>query len=153
MATMAVRVERTFTVNRPLGVVVDYLSDFSHAEAWDPGTKSCTRTGSEAAADTPVAVGSTWHNVSEFRGREVELDYELTRREPDRLTFTGRNNSAISTDDLRFTEQGTSDTAVTYQATIDFTGLLKLAGPLIKPGFEKLADQTVEQLTATLNRL
>ncbi|WP_328539863.1 hypothetical protein [Streptomyces sp. NBC_00344] len=64
--------------------MIDYLKDFSRTEEWDPGTKTCRR------LDTgPVLPGATWRNVSEFRGRETELTYRLTRLEPRRLTFVG----------------------------------------------------------------
>ena len=142
-----VNVERTFIVQAPLTAVVDYLADFAHAEAWDPGTKSCTRTDAG-----PVAVGSTWHNVSEFRGRETELDYELTEREADKLVFVGKNKTATSTDDMSFApdEDGTS---ITYRATVELHGIAKLADPFLKGTFDKLADETVRQMTQVLERL
>lgn len=143
-----VQVERTFNVTPPVDAVVDYLKDFSRAEAWDPGTKSCQRTDGTGE----VAKGSTWHNVSEFRGRETELDYELTRLEPTRLTFTGKNKTATSTDDLTFSAVA-DGTRITYQATIEFHGLAKLAGPLLQREFEKLGDETEKQMTTVLNQL
>jgi hypothetical protein len=62
-------VTRAFTVNPPVGTVVDYLKDFTHAEQWDPGTRSCVREDSG-----PVRVGSGWHNTSVFMGRTTELE-------------------------------------------------------------------------------
>lgn len=142
-----VHVERTFTVQAPLAAVVDYLADFSHAEAWDPGTKSCTPKGSG-----PVRTGSQWHNVSEFRGRETELEYTLTERGADKLVFVGTNKTATSTDDMSFARAG-DGTSVTYSATIELHGVAKLADPFLKGTFEKLADKTVVQMTAVLERL
>ncbi len=52
-----VHVQRTFSVTPDPATVVDYLADFSRAEQWDPGTKTCTTTSTG-----PVGVGSTWHN-------------------------------------------------------------------------------------------
>ena len=142
-----VSVRRTFTVTPARDVVVGYLQDFARAESWDPGTTSCRRT------DTgPIQVGSTWHNVSQFRGRETELDYELTRLEPNRLTFVGKNKTATSTDDMTFTDSA-GGTAVDYRATIDFHGLAKLAGPFLQSTFEKLGDETQQQMTTTLDGL
>jgi carbon monoxide dehydrogenase subunit G len=140
-----VSAERTFVVDRPMAAVVDYLRDFSHAQAWDPGTERCNRTDSG-----PIGVGSTWHNVSQFRGKQTELDYELVRDDSDRLTFLGRNKTATSTDDLSFAAAG-QGTSITYRANIDFHGLAKLAGPLLQPGFNSLADETVQQMTTVLS--
>jgi carbon monoxide dehydrogenase subunit G len=142
-----VSVERTFVVSRPMDAVIGYLKDFSHAEAWDPGTERCTRTDSGT-----IAVGSRWHNVSQFRGKQTELDYELVRADADRLTFVGTNKTATSTDDLSFAAAG-QGTSIAYRANVDFHGLAKLASPLMQRTFNGLADETVEQMTRVLNRL
>ena len=140
-------VERTFQVRQPVPVVVDYLKDFAHAEQWDPGTKSCTRTDSG-----PIEVGSTWHNVSEFKGRDTELEYTLVESTAERLTFEGKNKTATSTDTISIRPTDTGS-AITYHAQIEFHGLAKLATPFLKSEFEELGDKTVEQMTAVINRL
>lgn len=142
-----VEVTRSFTVNTAPAVVVDFLKDFSRAEEWDPGTKSCTRKDSG-----PVVVGSSWHNVSEFRGRETELEYELRELAADRLVFVATNKTVTSTDDIGVKSQD-SGSEITYHATLDFRGLAKLAGPLLQHSFEKVADDTVLQMTQVLNAL
>ncbi|MCS7477494.1 SRPBCC family protein [Umezawaea endophytica] len=142
-----VNVERRFTVDKPVGVVAEYLKDFANAEQWDPGTRSCVRTDSG-----PVQVGSTWHNVSEFKGKETELDYRLDRMEPNRLVFVGENKTATSTDDLTLTPAG-SGTEVTYHAHIVFHGLAKVADPFLKSEFEKLGDEVVESMTKAVENL
>ncbi len=142
-----VQVTRTFTVNAAPAVVVDFLKDFSRAEEWDPGTKSCTRNDSG-----PVVIGSSWHNVSEFRGRETELEYELRELADDRLVFVGTNKTVTSTDNIAVKGHG-SGSQVTYHAALDFHGLAKLAGPLLQRSFQKVADDTVLQMTQVLNAL
>jgi carbon monoxide dehydrogenase subunit G len=142
-----VQVERTVTVRTPVDRVAGYLADFAHTEEWDPGTVRCTR--SDAG---PVAVGAQWHNVSEFRGKETELDYRLTRFDPDRVRFVGENKTATSTDDFTLTP-GPDGTTVHYRATIVFHGLAKLASPLLKREFERLGDEVVPALTGALEKL
>jgi carbon monoxide dehydrogenase subunit G len=142
-----VNVERTFTVGRPVEVVAEYLKDFANAEQWDPGTVTCTRTD-----DGPVRVGSTWHNVSEFKGKETELDYRLERLEPNRLTFVGKNKTATSTDDLTLAPAG-SGTEITYHAHIVFHGLAKVADPFLKSEFEMLGDAVVLAMTEAVEGL
>ena len=143
-----VSVTRTFTVSTPIEKVVEYLSDFSNAEQWDPGTKSCKR------VDTgTVREGSSWSNVSEFRGKETSLDYRLLKLQPRRLVFEGRNKQATSTDDINFSPAG-DGTSITYEANIAFHGLLKLVGwARVQGEFNKLGDQTAEQMTRVLNAL
>jgi carbon monoxide dehydrogenase subunit G len=140
-------VERTFEVRQPVSAVVDYLKDFAHAEEWDPGTKSCTRTDSG-----PIQVGSTWHNVSEFKGKDTELEYRLTELTAVLLTFQGENKTATSIDTISVQATDTGS-AITYHAQIEFHGLAKLATPFLKSEFEELGDKTVEQMTNVLNGL
>ncbi len=142
-----VSVKRTFTVNKPIDQVVDYLADFANAAAWDPGTKSCVPTGGG-----PVQVGSTWRNVSVFRGKETELTYRLLRREPDRLVFEGTNKTVTSTDDLSF-RSVPGGTSVTYSANLEFHGLIKLVAWVAQGEFNKLGDQAAEQLPRVVNAL
>ncbi|MFJ9535798.1 SRPBCC family protein [Streptomyces sp. NPDC101225] len=135
-----VEVERVITLAHPLPDVVGFLADFSNTTLWDPGTVSCERIGGGAPA-----VGSEWHNVSQFRGRRTELRYRLVRLEAGHLTFEGRNKTATSTDDMRFEEDG-GRTRLTYRARIEFHGLARLAAPLLKREFERLGDEVSEQL-------
>jgi carbon monoxide dehydrogenase subunit G len=144
-----VHVQRTFTVDPPVDLVVGYLKDFAHAEAWDPGTERCERDG---VATDPVVVGTKWHNVSKVRGKETELSYRLERLEPARLTFVGTNKTATSTDDITFQESG-GGTRITYDSNIVFHGLAKLADPIMRREFERLGEETVEQMTTVLNGL
>jgi carbon monoxide dehydrogenase subunit G len=143
-----VHIQRTFTVEQPVEVVVDYLKDFGHAEQWDPGTVSCVRVG-----DDPVGVGASWNNVSKVRGRETRLRYRLERWEPRRLTFVGQNKTATSTDDMTFAAATDACTQVRYDANIVFHGLAKLADPFLRGEFERLGDETVRAMTQVLNAL
>ncbi len=143
-----ITVERTVDVARPVATVFTYLADFTHTEQWDPGTVHTTRTD-----HGPLGVGSRFHNVSEFRGRRTELDYEVKRFDQDEhLTFTGDNRTVTATDDLalRATESGTR---ITYRAHFRFKRWARLAEPLLRRGFSKIADETVAQLQATLEKL
>ncbi|MGW6055404.1 SRPBCC family protein [Streptomyces sp. NPDC055189] len=141
-----IEVERVLFTEHPLERVVEYLSDFSHAESWDPGTITCRQT-----SPGPVAAGTQWHNVSEFRGRRTELRYTLTLIDPDQLTFVGRNKTATSTDNMLF-EQRRGGTRLTYRARIEFHGIARLATPLLKREFERLGDQVSQQLPRAIDQ-
>lgn len=142
-------VSRTFDVRTEPAVVVDYLKDFAHAEDWDPGTESCTRTDSG-----PVAVGSTWHNVSKIAGVSTELDYRLESLTAETIVFKGHNESATSTDTITvFPGPDGTGSRVTYEAVIEMKGAAKLASPIMKLVFEKVGNDTEDDMTAVLNRL
>ena len=135
-----ITVERTFEVARSPEVVVDYLKDFAHAEEWDPGTKSCSQ-----VTDGPVEVGTQWHNVSELKGHQTELTYELVRLEPGHITFVGRNDS----DDITVVAADAGAT-VTYHAQIELRGMAKMVQPFLEGEFEKLGDETRDRITAAI---
>jgi len=138
-------VTRTFTVQPSPQRVIDYLKDFSHAEAWDPGTESCTRNDAG-----PIQVGSTWHNVSKIAGTSTELTYELTELTEDRIVLVGRNETATSTDTITVRPHG-EGSEVTYEAVIEMKGAAKLAAPLVKVVFEKIGNDTEEDMVRVLN--
>lgn len=142
------KINRSFVVTPQPEAVRAYLLDFAHAEQWDPGTRSCKRIDSG-----PVQVGSRWLNVSQFMGRSVELTYTLTRADPDRLVFEGANDASTSTDDLRITPAAVGS-RVTYSATITPRSRFRVVlEPLMTLPMRRVADQTVERLSTTLNRL
>ncbi|MFN2519374.1 MAG: SRPBCC family protein [Jatrophihabitantaceae bacterium] len=143
-----ITVERTVEIDRPVEVVFTFLADFTHTEQWDPGTVSTTRTDSG-----PLRVGARFHNVSEFRGRRTELDYRVVRLDPnEHLTFTGDNRTVTASDDMAFRSTG-SGTHITYRAHFRFKRWARLAEPLLRPGFGKIADRTVAQLRSALETL
>lgn len=145
------RVVRTFTVEPGPEAVVDYLKDFSHAEAWDPGTETCTQ---ESPGE--VRVGTRWHNTSKIAGVSTELTYTLEQLTPGRIVFKGENDSAQTTDTITVRALSGGDAGgseITYEALIEPKGAGKLAEPLFKLLFERIGTKTEEQMTEVLNGL
>jgi uncharacterized protein YndB with AHSA1/START domain len=142
-------VERTFTVATPIETVFDYLADFTHTNEWDPGTIETRRVSGDGG------VGTTYHNSSEFAGRKTDLTYETVALErPTRLQFRGTNKTATATDTLTFSPAGDGGTQVHYRADFEFTFPVSLVAPLlVKPKLGGIADETVEQMTRTLETL
>ncbi|WP_353649918.1 SRPBCC family protein [Nakamurella sp. A5-74] len=138
---------RTFTVVPKPAEVLEYLADFGNAEQWDPGTVSCTRLDSG-----PVTIGSSWRNVSKFIGREVELTYTLRESTASRVVLEGRNDSATSTDTMEVVPNG-AGSRITYTADLEMHGVAKLATPIVKVVFEKLGNDTEDQMSDVLNGL
>ena len=63
------QIVRTLTVARSPEDAFTYLSDCTTTEEWDPGTVRTTRESGTGG------VGTRYHNVSTFLGRETELTY------------------------------------------------------------------------------
>lgn len=142
------KITRSFTVSPQPETVRAYLLDFAHAERWDPGTVSCLRID-----NGPVRVGSSWHNVSRFLGRTVELTYTLARADADRLIFEGTNDAATSTDDLRIT-RAANGSRITYSANITLNSRFRVVlEPLMALPMRRVADQTVSRMSTTLSGL
>ncbi len=137
--------ERTFTVDRPVETVLDYLKDFAHAEEWDPGTVKTSRTGGDGG------LGTTYANTSTFMGREVELAYEtIGFDEPTFFACRGKNKTATATDSMTFTPDG-DRTQVHYRADFEFHGIIKFVAPMVVKGkLDALADETIDQIRKTL---
>jgi carbon monoxide dehydrogenase subunit G len=140
-------VSRTFDVDVPPEIVIPYLADFAHAEQWDPGTVRCVRND-----DGPVVVGSSWHNTSKIAGISTQLTYTLERLTDERIVLVGRNHTATSTETIDVASSGTGS-SITYTNEVSFKGAARLAAPLGKVVFEKLGNDTKQQLVATLNAL
>jgi uncharacterized protein YndB with AHSA1/START domain len=139
-------VSRTVTVNRPLDEVFAYLSDFTNTEEWDAGTVRTTRVSGDGG------VGTTYHNVSKFLGREVEVEYVVERVVPGEVfALRGENSSTVAHDTMTFREVP-GGTEVTYAATFDFKGPFKLFDPLTKPLFNKLFDDGANGIRKALDR-
>lgn len=139
-------VTRTFTVTPPPERVLPYLADFGNAEEWDPGTESCTRIGVG-----PVEPGAQWHNVSKIMGVTTELTYTLQEVTADRVVLVGENDSAESTDTIVVVPTADGGSEITYTADLEMKGAAKLAAPAMKIVFEKLGNDTEEQLSQVLN--
>ena len=138
---------RTFTVTPSPDTVLSYLKDFANAEEWDPGTVSCTQ-----STPGPVAVGTQWNNVSKIAGNETELTYTLKELTDDKVVLVGENKQATSVDTIEVRPHG-AGSEITYTAELTMHGAAKLATPVMKLIFEKLGNDTENDMVEALNRL
>jgi carbon monoxide dehydrogenase subunit G len=139
-------ITRTFTTSAPPAAAHAYLADFRNAEAWDPGTKTCERTGGDGG------IGTTYRNVSSFLGREVEVTYTTAElAPPTRVHLRGTNEQFEGHDIFEIRASG-AGSEVTYTARMGFSGLSRLASPLVQAYLPILARKTVDQLRDCLDR-
>lgn len=141
---------RTFTTITPPDVVFAYLSDFTRAEEWDPGTVECTRLEGDGG------VGTRYRNVSSFLGRTTTVEYvaeELT--EPSFLHFRGHNEQFTGHDRIRLQppEDGGTGTQVSYDAEFTFHGVSRLVVPIVALYLPRLAKKTVATMRDRLDRI
>jgi uncharacterized protein YndB with AHSA1/START domain len=143
---MSTVIERTVTTTSPPEKVFAYLVDFRNAQEWDSGTKTCERVSGDGGP------GTVYRNVSEFMGNTVELEYTAETVEQPTFVIVGHNDTTTSHDTITVTPHGSGSTVV-YRAEFTFTGVARLAGPLMKPMLDRLGDKTAEQLKTSLDRL
>jgi hypothetical protein len=138
---------RSVTTTSAPDVVFAYLSDFTHAEEWDPGTVECARVEGDGG------VGSRYRNVSSFLGRKTELVYVAEELDPPTFVhFAGRNEQFEGHDRIRLEASGTG-TRVTYDAEFSFSGASRVAIPVVALYLPVLANKTVASLKRSLDRL
>jgi uncharacterized protein YndB with AHSA1/START domain len=143
---MSTVIERTVTTTSPPEKVFPYLVDFRNAQEWDSGTKTCELVSGDGGP------GTVYRNVSEFVGNTVELEYTAQTVEQPTFVIVGHNDTTTSRDTITVTPHAGGSTVV-YRAEFTFTGVAKLAGPLMKPLLDRLGDKTAEQLKSSLDRL
>ncbi len=118
----------------------DYMADFSHAAEWDPGVVEAVR-----VKDGEIGEGSTFDLTVRVAGRKMPMKYEISEFRPGRVTFTSRSPILESIDTVSVGRRG-DDTEVTYDARLNFRGLLKVANPLLGLGFRGIADRAIRGL-------
>lgn len=95
-------------------------------------------------------MGTTYLNRSRFLRRTVELTYEtIAHDRPSHFVCRGRNGRTTATDHLAFTPDG-ERTRIHYRAVFDFPFPLNVLASLARGRLERLGDETVEQIKATL---
>ena len=141
------KIQRTVETPAAPAAVFAYLSDFTTTTEWDPGTVSTTRVSGEGQ------VGTEYHNVSTFMGRETELTYRVIEHTPDRrFALRGENKTVVAHDTMEIVPQGTGS-RVTYTADFAFSGVARIVAPLLMPALTKLGDEAEQGLQKALAKL
>jgi carbon monoxide dehydrogenase subunit G len=140
-------VSRTFITRASPEAVFDYFADFRNAEQFDPGTRSCVRVSGDGG------VGTVYHNVSSFLGRQVKVTYTTAELErPTRVHLTSHNDWFDGHDLLDIRASG-SGSEVTYTAEFAFSGGARFTAPLVTAGLPFLSRKVVGKLHTCLDRL
>jgi hypothetical protein len=138
---------RTVVVDKPLGAVFGYLSDFTTTTQWDPGTVRTVRTQGDGG------LGTVYRNTSTFLGRTTELTYVVEKLAEERLIqLRGENKTVVSVDTLTFRATG-AGTEVAYGVEFTFKGASRFVAPLLKPALARLGNGAEAGMREALERL
>ncbi|MDQ2813898.1 MAG: SRPBCC family protein [Actinomycetota bacterium] len=141
------RLQKTVVVDKPLGAVFTYLSDFTTTTEWDPGTVTTVLDRGDGG------VGTSYLNTSTFMGRQTELTYVVRELVPDeRIALRGENKTVVAVDTMSF-RRVDAGTEVTYSAEFTFKGPARFLAPLFRPALERLGQQAQAGMSEALSRL
>ena len=137
--------QATVDTPRPPAQAFSYLSDFTTAAEWDPGTVQSERLG-----EGPIGEGTEFRLVAAFLGRETTLTYRIVEYQPPHaVTFRGENSTVVSLDRITF-QPSDGGTRILYNADLTLKGPLKLADPLLALAFNRVGDHAVAGLRDTV---
>lgn len=138
----------TIEVDRPIGRVFAYLSDFTTTNEWDPGTVSTTRRSGDGG------VGTEYANTSKFMGKETHLTYRVIDLVPDKLfRLTADDNKSVKPIDTMEFSGDEQHTTVVYTVEFQFKGVRKVAAPLMRLPLMKLGKDGERGMREALQRL
>lgn len=122
-----------------------YMADFAHAAEWDPNVTEAHRVG-----DGPIGVGTAFAIVSRFGPRLVPLTYTIVRYEPDRLVVLEAPSKGYTSTDTITIEPTATGSRVTYDAVLAFSGIGRLADPLMQWVFGRVGRRAEARLREVL---
>ncbi|WP_028658975.1 SRPBCC family protein [Nocardioides insulae] len=138
-------IRRTLVLTRPPEEVFAYLRDFTTTEEWDSGTIRTTLLEGDGG------VGTRYHNVSRFLGRQTELTYVVEEdRPPRRLRLRGENPTVRTQDTMTLSPTASGGTQLSYHAEFTFIGLARWVAPLLGPAFRRLGEESEKGLREAL---
>ncbi|NIS83505.1 MAG: hypothetical protein GTO14_25655 [Anaerolineales bacterium] len=121
-----VKVEGSVVINRPVEEVFAFLTNPENASVWQG-----TVLESKQTSDGPVGVGTTGHGVSQFLGRRIESDWEVTEYEPYTKASLKSTSGPVPYEQSATLESIGEGTKVTLVARYEVGGFFKLAEPIV----------------------
>ena len=113
-----------------------YMAAFENAAEWDPSVSTARRDGDGFVV------------VARFGPRDVPLRYVTTESDPPhRVVLEARRPGFVSRDTITV-----ADGSVTYDAALEFSGLGRLADPLMQLVFNRVGAKAKAGLETALNK-
>jgi uncharacterized protein YndB with AHSA1/START domain len=119
------KIESSIVIKRPTEEVFAVLSNSENNLKWQSGTLENKKT-----SEGPIGVGTTWHSVSQFLGRRIESESEITEYEPNRK-FTLKSKLPFPVEARTTFEHVEGGTRINLKTEAEIGGFFKLAEPLV----------------------
>jgi hypothetical protein len=123
-----------------------YMADFSNARFWDPSVSEARRED-----EGPLGIGSRFHLVARFAGRNVPLAYTIVTYEPPALVMLEARRGFVSRDTITVQPAEGAGSVVGYDALLAFTGIGRLLDPLMQRVFDRVGAKAAAGLATALN--
>jgi hypothetical protein len=136
------------TISSPRSVVevFDYMANFANVAAWDP-----TVAEAKPLQEDEPGLGSRFHVLVRWLGRENAFEYEITEFEaPRRLVLRAENSTSVSEDTIEVVARG-SGAEMTYDARVSLKGAARLIDPVLGIAFKRLGDNAAAGLRRELS--
>ena len=123
-----------------------YMADFANAGVWDPSVREASRVG-----EGPIGIGSAFHLVARFGGRDVPLRYEIVEFDsPRRVVLEAQRPGFVSRDTITVEPAG-NGSVVHYDATLAFGGVGRLFDPVMQRIFNRVGARATLGMQTALN--
>jgi uncharacterized membrane protein len=124
--------EMSILIQKPIGEVFDYISDFQNGPQWQTGLLEV-----RPVTDGPLGVGTRFTSVRKFMGRSTESDIEFSDYELNRKVSI-KSVSGNSPFKQTFLFEPTADaTRLTSRFELHMGGIMALAEPLMASGVRR----------------
>lgn len=142
---MAVELEYSVTIARPIEDVFDYVTTHENDEEWKSIVVDAPPT------DEEMAEGTTWQLEINMLGMTSVLENECTEYErPYRFGY--RNDGSVATEGLYLFEEKGEETRVTWEGTTEFTGFMRLLKPIIARSMADEIETNMSELKAVMEQ-
>ena len=139
------RVELEITIDRPVDVVLDFITDISKFTQWAENAVEAVQT-----SEGPVGVGRTCRIVNRAMGKSLEHEFEVTEFDPGKR-YTVRSTSGpfpmMMTYNVEEVGHGAKLHTVTEAAP---GGIMALAAPLMNVKIKKQLESDHKNLKRLL---
>lgn len=139
-----IQYEISVFINQPLEKVFAYLADAGNLRAWQADLIE-----NEQLTEGPIRVGSRFREIRQTGPRKSTIHAEITAFEPNKRFATKTIVGPQATIQYAFnSEQG--GTRVTYQFSLQTSGLMRLMEPLVAGSIRQGAEADFQKLKQIL---
>lgn len=133
-------------VSRPVSVVFDYWANLENGPEWAGPVVEPTK-----LTDGPVGVGTRYHAVDRFPGRDLEFEVEVVAFEPNRLMTAKVGEPMNGGWEARFSESD-GKTTVHLLADVSPPGPLKFLAPMMGGWMKRAIVKDLRSFKARLEQ-